>query len=40
MFIVACIEHVQVLKQELNMFGLILVLITPNVAATVSYELN
>ena len=40
MLIVACIEHVKVLKEELNIFGLILVLITPKFAATVSYQLN
>jgi hypothetical protein len=38
--IVACIEHVKVLKQEINILDLILVLMTLNVAATVSSELN
>ena len=40
MLIVAHIEHVNVLKEELNMSGLVLGLVTPNVAATVSSELN
>ena len=39
MFIVLCVEHVKVLTQELKLLGLILGLIRPNVAATVSSEL-